>query len=52
MDKVYTPGQMAEDMKEIIETIKNMGKAHILGLTVESILANGKTTKDMVEELM
>ncbi len=39
-------GQTAENMKEIIRTIKSMGVVHILGLMEESILESGKMTRD------
>lgn len=44
-DMVYIPGQMGENMKEIIKTTKNMGQALTLGQTGESMSGNGKMTK-------
>lgn len=47
MGKEYLLGQMDEDTKVHIETIKNTEKEHILGQMGECILDNGKMIKDM-----
>ena len=50
MEKVYMNGKMEEDMKDNINTIKNMDLVVINGQMVENILVNGEIVKDMEKE--
>jgi len=43
-------GKMEEDMKDNINTIKNMDLVVINGQMVENILVNGEIVKDMEKE--
>lgn len=47
MDKDCTNGLMEDNIKEVIEMIKNMDMVYIPGLMVENIVENGKMIKDM-----
>jgi hypothetical protein len=47
MGMEYFPGPMVGDMKASTVMIRNIVKAHILGLMEESIRGNGKMISDM-----
>ena len=47
MDMVSLPGLMAENMKDIMSTIKKMVKVHSPGQMVDSILEDGRMEINM-----
>ena len=51
MVKVFLPGLMAENMKEIMSKIKNKDMEHFIGLTKENMLASGLMESSMEKEL-
>jgi hypothetical protein len=48
MEKVYTHGLMAENIKDFISMIRNKARVNIPGQMVESIEVNGKMAYSMV----
>lgn len=50
MEKVFTPGRMAEDMKENISMIRNTAKAFTPGPMEEDMKALGHMENNMEEE--